>query len=337
MKIEPERIVAILRQRLCAQTSPIAGYWLLVTDARHEFCSRVTEHAGGEPIVPIVVTGAAFQFPNEMAIDFVKVVDANRAAFSNVIERLGAVPPRWAVLLISRSTLDVSFGVSPVTMPEWLPAVGGTTVQVSLEDLTARADGSFRAPEARIEELSSSLYRIETQIAVRLNATHLRDRNQTAPFWQHFRRAKDFATLDEFLVANAAWQQTVRNAEAFRPSLKDGKSLVARCWETAVTNSPDALTARGRHLAAALDVPAALTRDWYEGILPVLWRPATPEGTSAARFGRHLIVSVATACQLTTAAAHADSYGKYPLILLSALSFDIRRSLAGYEEILRAV
>jgi hypothetical protein len=92
VNIEPERIVAILRQRLGAQTSPIAGYWLVVSDARHDFCSRVTEHAGGEPIVPLVVTGAAFQFPNEMAIDFVKLVDANRAAFSDVIDRLGAVP-----------------------------------------------------------------------------------------------------------------------------------------------------------------------------------------------------------------------------------------------------
>ena len=34
------------------------------------------------------------------------------------------------------------------------------------------------------------------------------------------------------------------------------------------------------------------------------------------------------ACQATTAAAHADDYKQYPVVLLRSLSYDLRRSLS---------
>lgn len=62
---------------------------------------------------------------------------------------------------------------------------------------------------------------------------------------------------------------------------------------------------------------------------------SNPEGDPNVRFARNVLVTVATSCQVLTAAAHADAYGHYPVSLLQALSFDLRRSLAGAETVIQ--
>jgi len=50
-----------------------------------------------------------------------------------------------------------------------------------------------------------------------------------------------------------------------------------------------------------------------------------------------MIVTVATGCQLITAAAHSDDYPPYPSALLTSTSLDIRRSLFGIEQALASL
>jgi hypothetical protein len=119
----------------------------------------------------------------------------------------------------------------------------------------------------------------------------------------------------------------VRNVGNFRPSAREGGSLVARLLRLASASSPDALTARGKALAAALKVEDARVVGVDDALVSVLLRPTVRELSAAVRYGRNAIVSVYTASQFVTAAAHADSYPRYPILLLRSMSFNIRRSL----------
>ena len=71
-----------------------------------------------------------------------------------------------------------------------------------------------------------------------------------------------------------------------------------------------------------------------ESIFAVLHRPTTPIGDPAVRWALDVIVTVLAACQLTTAAAHADEYSRYPVRLVGSLSRDLRRALDGFIKVL---
>ena len=71
-----------------------------------------------------------------------------------------------------------------------------------------------------------------------------------------------------------------------------------------------------------------------ESILAVLARPTNPISEPSVRCAFDMIVTVGAACQLSTAAAHADAYARYPVWLLGSLSRDLARALDQFIELL---
>jgi hypothetical protein len=56
-----------------------------------------------------------------------------------------------------------------------------------------------------------------------------------------------------------------------------------------------------------------------------------------ARFVRNLLLTLTASAQLITAAAHADAYRAYPVPLLRAASFDLRRAVTDAVRVLRCL
>ena len=75
----------------------------------------------------------------------------------------------------------------------------------------------------------------------------------------------------------------------------------------------------------ALDV--ADTEEDDASLAAVLNRPSSPIGEARVRWAFALIVTLRSACQLVTAAAHDDSYPRFPTALLRSTSLDLRRFL----------
>lgn len=69
-------------------------------------------------------------------------------------------------------------------------------------------------------------------------------------------------------------------------------------------------------------------------LVTVLGRPTERLEDPVTQWSFGLIVTSAAACQLLTAAHHADDYDRYPVPLLRSLSLDIRTSL---DEVVRVL
>ena len=71
--------------------------------------------------------------------------------------------------------------------------------------------------------------------------------------------------------------------------------------------------------------------------MAVLGRPTNPTRDAGTRWAFDIIVTVRAACQLVTAAAHADAYSRYPVRLVGSLSRELQRSLDGFVEVVEGV
>ena len=71
-------------------------------------------------------------------------------------------------------------------------------------------------------------------------------------------------------------------------------------------------------------------------LIGVLNRPSSPIEDIGTRWSFHLIVTLRSACQLVSAAAHADEYPLFPDVLLRVTSLDLRRFLDDAIRILKS-
>ena len=201
-----------------------------------------------------------------------------------------------------------------------------------IEDLTWTADAPLAAPEARIGDLCEGLLDLEEILVAQIGEVHSQDHRRTNALLDTIRQDPE-ETLERILTAAAAHRDAVTTPRSFRPSLRDGRALTARLWRVVQERESDRLKRPSRGLADALALPDRIELAWHESIFSVLRRPRRGGGKAAPRlrFARNVYLTVGTACQLITAAAHADDYSQYPVILLRSVAYDLRRSLADAE------
>ena len=124
------------------------------------------------------------------------------------------------------------------------------------------------------------------------------------------------------------WVASQDDRDEFAKGLQDQSAdLVGRLWRLANTTHADGLGKVSKRAVNALDLSAAEVSVQHESIVSVLGRPSSPIEDPVRRWGFNLIVTIRAACQLITAAAHADEYAEYPLPLVRSISRDIRVSL----------
>jgi hypothetical protein len=117
----------------------------------------------------------------------------------------------------------------------------------------------------------------------------------------------------------------VKNPAGFRPSAKEGTTWVGRVLRIVNAAKPDELKPIGEAFAEICGLGTkGLDR---QSLFGVLLRPTSGPGGASGELGRNLIVTAYAACQLVTAAAHADAYPRYPPGLLAAVSRDLRDAL----------
>jgi hypothetical protein len=71
-----------------------------------------------------------------------------------------------------------------------------------------------------------------------------------------------------------------------------------------------------------------------QSLISVLMRPVVRDKSRSVTWGRNLLTTVFAAYQYSTAAAHADDYGQFPVSLLGSMSRNMVREL---EELSRSL
>lgn len=328
--IGPERLAETVRRRIASSPCDLNAYWMRVAENREAYAEELNHELRHEPVVVVVIRDTRFMNPNAILAEFVEVVAQNRELCE---QRLDGSCKKCAFVLLSRTELAIPQISSPVELPTWFPIGGGKTISMLIEDLTWTADSSLGAPEVRIGELCECLLDLEASFVARVRIVREGDHRKTNALLDLMRR-EPAETLEGILATATDHRVSVTTPMAFRPSLRDGRTLVARFWALVQERQPEDMKSPSKAIADALDLPDPIALVWHESISSVLRRPSGGEPSEQIRFGRNVLMTVATACQLITAAAHADAYPHYPVPLLRTLSVDLRRSLMDAETVI---
>jgi hypothetical protein len=334
--LEPSasRLAEVIRSRLGEATSALSAFWLPMQGDRDRYADDLRRELADQPAGVLVVRELGFENPNAVLFDLMRVVDRGRS----LVESAFIIAPNgpWAIVLLARAPLSVSQASSPAMLPDWFPSKGGESVTAVVEDLSLSADAPLNCPEIRLPLLCERLFALESALLHRLRDVAVANPSAGQHLSDLVRRDGDSDDYVDLLEAFLTGHKSVTAPEAFRPSLRAGGSLVARLWELGHQRNPEeAKPSKALAQALALDgTIAVLPRDSFSSVLR---RPSSPPANDAAAFARNLFGTLSSCCQLVTAVAHADSYGRYPVGLLASYSYDLRRAMSDMEGLLLAL
>jgi hypothetical protein len=335
IEISVQALAEAVVRRLEEAKSVFSAYWVQVPEGREGYARQLAETLTGEPVAVQVIRDGRFTNANALMSDLVEVLAACREEWE---QRLAVGNDgKCGLVLLSRSGLTVPQVASPVVLPAWFPVAGGTEVWTVIEDLTWSADGRLGAQDAKIEDVSECLVGLEDALVARMGRVLEGDRDRRKTMAMLETIGREGETFRDILDAASGHRTRITSTAAFRPSRRGGHTVVARLWGVVLERSPENLTKPSRALAKALDLPDGLDREWHESLCAVLGRPATRDDSREVRFARNIYLTVAASCQLITAAAHSDEYEPYPITLLKAFSYDLRRAMAAAEGMLSAL
>ena len=329
--LDPGVIVQAIGESRRRDPRPLSVFWVWVGAGRDEFAGQRDELARnlqGEgatlAIVPHVLRTVRFVDPNSVMQDVADILRRVR----DDIQKLGDVARENKgvdLVVVSRTQLRLADTSSPIVLPDWFPVGAEQTATVRIEDLTWTASVALSDQAAGLDDLRRLLHEVDEALLFRLRASRQRDHRKTQSILDLvFAEAVAKGTVDEELARIGATLNEVRNPTSYRPSAAWNPTVVGRLWAQVNRTSPDKLPRTAKALAQALG--AGSVGD-HMSLAAVLQRPSDRIGDASAQWCLALIVTLRIACQLATAAAHADDYPQFPAILLRATSNDLCRFL----------
>ena len=324
--LEPVTIVEEIRRSRVRYSRPLSVFWVRVSTGRDDVERELKRLRGPFPIVPHVLRAGGFVDPNAVMNDVSDVLDRVRSDIQAMNE---AARERQGIdlVLVSRKELSLADTSSPIVLPEWFPLRPGQTATVRIEDLTWTAAVALSDRASGLDDLRRILYEVDEALLVRLRASRQKDRRRTQSLWDLALSGSTAGRdIDDELDRIGKTLKTIRNPTAYRPSVSKNPTVVGRLWSHANRTAPDGLLKTAKALAEAID---AGNIDDDESLVAVLNRPSNRVDDGSVRWSFGLIVTLRIACQLATAAAHADDYPRFSAVLLRATSENLQRFLDG--------
>lgn len=332
--LRPNDVVDEIRRCRERSEAPVRFHWIAVTEecepnSREAFAAEVVRLAPDEPVCATVLRQPGFTDPNAIMNDLTDVLaevrdDVCQPQLQRTVQTAGSLD----VILLSRRRFKLSISSSPLQLPEWFPVVPGTIVNASVTDRTLRTGVSLSAPGLGTGELHRLLYELDCGLLAGVRAGLTADPQRVNTLLDRlWERTAGSPTFSEIVDGVGEKLASVTNPKDYRPSTVKNPTLVGQLWRVANAQSADRLVKVAESLARAIRPQAADATGYPETLLTVLARPTRRFPSADARWAYNVIVTVQSACQLVTAAAHADDYGQYSAWLLRSLSLELRRSL----------
>lgn len=328
----PERAAEDVLRRFDGAGCDLSVFWLRVPTGRDAYAARVRELVGDKPVVVIVVRTVRFDNPNSLMADLASLFDEAKEACLESLGEVGSDTSKFAFLLLSRTDFRISQASSPVEMPTWFPILGGRQVFCVVDDLSWRIEVSLNALELDTGELNRRLFELEGALLRRLEFVSGVDSIRLDPLGAVLARRPE-EQIATILRRARDHHRSVANPDAYRPTVSDGKVIIARLWGIAQAKPMELQHAVAKALTTALHM-AGEDYGVNDSLVAVISRPSKRERFEEDRLSRNLILTVAATFQYITCAAHADAYARYPLSLLRAMTLNLRDTLAEIESAL---
>ncbi len=276
-----------------------------------------------------------FEDPNAVANDLAAVLEVCGDELRGAERRQRIVGSGFVdFVLIARRDFPLAATSSPLLLPDWFPLSAGENVTARIEDLTWSVGVPLSAPEAHVGEIKRLLCELDRKLLGRIREVGARDHRLVRGVLDRIQQGGGKPVSFHDFVSNAeAALDGVRNPRDYRPSARSG-TVVGGIWSVTARTNPDGLGKVARSLTQALQVSAGSPGAREESIMAVLGRPSNPIRDAEIRWAFDMIVTVRAACQLVTAAAHADEYSRYPVRLVGSLSRELQRLLDGFVDVL---
>jgi hypothetical protein len=328
---DPSRVARTIVELAATATAPLNAYWLAVAGGRDDYAARLAPLLNEHGTAVLIVRKERFDNPNSLMADLVHILEENRPTFLAALRQKRLHTQTMSIVLLARTELAMGQSSSPVIWPDWVPGVGRQQVSCFITDITRRIDAPLNATEADAGRIHRALYAVEAALVRRLVHVSSRTPEVQQDFFHAVRRRSDAGWID-FLARAKSAVENVTDVESYRPSVRRGEAVTSRLWEVNQARPAAEVEVAARGLATALQIPErAPLEGWREGLFGVLARHTGSRETVRERFSRNAIVTVSTACQYITCAAHADGYERFPVNLLMAVVDDLHRSLVSME------
>ncbi len=341
--LTPDNVFEEIKRRRERSDDPVRFYWIDISKEgggdRNRFVRSLHDRAGSNPVRAVILRTPGFMDANSVMNDLAEVLEGCRRDLlsAEMIGRIGR-SGHLDIALIARRELKLAITSSPLVLPDWFPLRAGQEVMARIDDLTWTTRVPLSAREAHLGNLQRLLYELDGALLERLRVVGEQDLDRRLQMGFLDRvRAKSESTLaiNELLGVARRELQAVRNPRHYRPR-STGPTAISRLWRATVEKPSSELHQLAKCLAKALQVVPADIGGHAESVVAVLGRPTTPISDPAIRWAFDVVVTVGAACQLTTAAAHADAYARYPVRLVGSLSRDLQRALDDFIRVLEA-
>lgn len=334
LSVTPEIIASTCNTRLAEDEAEVVVLWVQVPTARVNFEHSLRGLLADVPAAVVSIRQRGFDDPNSLLIDLVGVLDIAKSTILTDLEGSEQCE-QFALVLLAKTPLSVAQAASPIHLPEWFPRHGNRLVSMLIEDVTWTASAPLNCAEAKVDELCLRLYGLEDALTRRLALTSRQGVDLTSSLSFFF--PNHHGSSAELAAAIAQEHQNTRTPSGFRPSIRLQYSLISQLWKFVRRNSPEELTPASTGLSHALNLPTASPRRSVYSLASVLSRPISRSTDWRVEFSRSMLHQASATCQFTTAAAHSDAYGQFPVQLLVAYSYDLRRWMNDAETLLNLI
>lgn len=309
----PDDVANHLRE--IGQAGGIQVLWLAVAGERDPFKRALDGLLSDRPVVVLVVRSRGFDDPNALLADLVTILNESQEHCS---ERLTpfAGAESFQVVLLAKKELAVGQASSPVTLPSWFPILPNQSIHAVVRDHTWRLCAPVSDARTGIPELSEAVFALEGSLLRRLRTQLNLDPTCCNALFAELDTPPG-ASFAECLEIFHTTHRAVANPSTFRPSLGAGRSLVAQIWRFIQKRGTQELNQPSEALALALGLTDAIATHWQVQFTGLLFRPTSKRAASRV-LAADIVLAVAFACQLSTAAAHSDEYPQYPVPLLTS-------------------
>lgn len=321
--VKPDTVVEAIRESRTQAPQALSVLWVTVPTGRDDFARGLKRLRGNLALVPHVLRAGGFVDPNAVMNDVATVLELVKEDVHALNE---AARERRGIdlVIVSRTALSLTDTSSPIELPDWFPVRPGQTVTVRIDDLTWSASVVLSDEASELDDLRRILYDVDRALLDCMKTSRRIDQRRTQSLWDM--KVLDSTAsggIDEELDRIGKTLDETRNPTGYRPSVSKNPTVVGRLWAHANRTAPDQLPRAAKALAAALgtvDVPED------SSLAAVLNRPSSRIDANV-RWCLALIVTLRTACQFATAAAHADDYPRFSAVLLRATSRNLRQFL----------
>ena len=323
--VEPEVVASMIQSR-ARDRQTLRVFWVTVAGDRDEFAGELRRLTEGNTVVPVVLRTGRFVNSDAVMRDVADILDGVRAEIESMTDATSRGQHGVDLVVLSRRELSLADTSSPIVLPDWFPIAAGQRVTVGIVDLTWSAEVPLSDKSCAVPDLRRILHDLDKGLVARLQDTVKSDHRRTQALWDLTRSdgRQDGGMADE-LARMKDELDAVRQPKDYRPSASKKATVVGRLWAHGNRTSPDALPRTAGALTKALDLGEVPADD--VSLVAVLGRPTNVIRDRSVVWSLCLIVTLRSACQLVTAAAHSDEYPPFPAVLLKSTSLDIRRFL----------